>query len=284
MKQLIEQHRIRYPPFEAARWLPESLPIAEQDYEIGEFASIEEAKTKMEECPPPFRLGHDRVGSWSEGTSTDEVLASQSAGRHLEEEAYVRLVKRQRRGWYLIPNPIHHILRQFINAVVIVLLASLFYLFVSPVLEALNVPVYGLETVRWGLLDYPALAVFIVPLIFAPLFIRVLANLIELRRQNMFLKRDLKTPIIAFAQPSTADEDLILNVEFLSGMTRGTTWMPSFESAFFRLQENHFSVPCNATQLDSLHPGSQRNCHTIGKSVSMTVQQEGKTPRWKSRK
>ena len=49
MKQLIEQHRIRYPPFEAARWLPESLPIAEQDYEIGEFASIEEAKTKLTE-------------------------------------------------------------------------------------------------------------------------------------------------------------------------------------------------------------------------------------------
>ena len=149
MKQLIEQHRIRYPPFEAARWLPESLPIAEQDYEIGEFASIEEAKTKMEECPPPFRLGHDQ--SWlmeRRYLYGDEVLASQSAGRHLEEEAYVRLVKRQRRGWYLIPNPIHHILRQFINAVVIVLLASLFYLFVSPVLEALNVPVYGLETVR----------------------------------------------------------------------------------------------------------------------------------------
>ena len=215
MKQLIEQHRIRYPPFEAARWLPESLPIAEQDYEIGEFASIEEAKTKLRECPPPFRLGHDQ--SWlmeRRYLYGDEELASQSAGRHLEEEAYVRLVKRQRRGWYLIPNPIHHILRQFINAVVIVLLASLFYLFISPVLEALNVPVYGLETVRWGLLDYPALAVFIVPLIFAPLIIRVLANLIELRRQNMFLKRDLKTPIIAFAQPSTADEDLILNVEF----------------------------------------------------------------------
>ena len=215
MKQLIEQHRIRYPPFEAARWLPESLPIAEQDYEIGEFASIEEAKTKLRTCPPPFRLGHDQ--SWlmeRRYLYGDEELASQSAVRHLEEEAYVRLVKRQRRGWYLIPNPIHHILRQFINAVVIVLLVSLFYLFISPVLEALNVPVYGLETVRWGLLDYPALAVFIVPLIFAPLIIRVLANLIELRRQNMFLKRDLKTPVIAFAQPSTADEDLILNVEF----------------------------------------------------------------------
>ena len=74
------------------------------------------------------------------------------------------------------------------------LLASLFYLFISPVLELLSIPVYGLDTVRWGLLDYPALAVFVVPLIFAPLVIRVLANLSELRRQNLFLKRNPKTP------------------------------------------------------------------------------------------
>ena len=113
-----------------------------------------------------------------------------------------------------IPNPIHNILRQFINGVVVVLLASLFYLFISPVLEWLNLPVYGLETVRWGLLDYPALAVFVVPLIFAPLVLRVLANLSELRRQNQFLKRDLDTPIVSFVGPSKADEPLLVNVDF----------------------------------------------------------------------
>lgn len=215
MKRLIEQHRIRYPPFEAARWLPESLPIAEQDIELGDFASLEEAETALSERPPPFRLGHEQGWLMERRYLFDgEELSPQSEDHHLEEGAYVRLVKRQRRGWYLIPNPIHNILRQFINGVVIVLLASLFYLFVSPVLEALNIPVYGLETVRWGLLDYPELAVYVVPLIFAPLFIRVLANLIELRRQNLFLKRDLKTPIIEFVRPSTAEDDLMLNVEF----------------------------------------------------------------------
>ena len=70
MKQLIEQHRIRYPPFEAARWLPESLPIAEQDYEIGKFASIEEAKTKLRSVRRPSDWATIRVGLWSEGTST----------------------------------------------------------------------------------------------------------------------------------------------------------------------------------------------------------------------
>ena len=123
-------------------------------------------------------------------------------------------MKKQRRGWYLIPNPIHHLLRQFINGVVIILLLSLFYLFISPVLLFMNLPVYGLETVRWGLLDYPALAVFVVPLIFAPLFIRVMANLMELRRQNQFLKRNLQTPLVEFIQPSVANETLELNVNF----------------------------------------------------------------------
>jgi hypothetical protein len=215
MKRLIEQHRIRYPPFEAARWQPDALPIAEQDIDLGEFESKGAAKESLEHRPPAFRLGDEDGWLMERRYLLDgEPLTHEMNGHHQEEEPYVRLVKRQRRGWYLIPNPIHNILRQFINGVVIVLLVSLFYLFISPVLELLSIPVYGLDTVRWGLLDYPALAVFVVPLIFAPLLIRVLANLSELRRQNLFLKRDLKTPKIDFLQPSKADENLVLNVEF----------------------------------------------------------------------
>ena len=215
MKRLIEQHRIRYPPFEAARWQPEALPIAVQDIDLGEFKSENAAQESLSHRPPAFRLGDENGWLMERRYLLDgEPLTHELNEHHQEQEPYVRLVKRQRRGWYLIPNPIHNILRQFINGVVIVLLASLFYLFISPVLELLNIPVYGLETVRWGLLDYPALAVFVVPLIFAPLLIRVLANLSELRRQNLFLKRNLKTPKIDFLQPSKADENLVLNVEF----------------------------------------------------------------------
>ncbi|MEL0181914.1 MAG: hypothetical protein VW872_02490, partial [Candidatus Poseidoniales archaeon] len=199
MKRLIEQHRIRYPPFEAARWRPSALPIAKQDIDLGEFESMETAKESLHNHPPAFRLGKEDGWLMERRYLLDgEPVSHERNEQHLEEGPYVRLVKRQRRGWYLIPNPIHNILRQFINGVVILLLASLFYLFISPVLELLNIPVYGLDTVRWGLLDYPALAVFVVPLIFAPLLIRVLANLSELRRQNLFLKRDLQTPKIDF--------------------------------------------------------------------------------------
>ncbi len=215
MKRLIEQHRIRYPPFEAARWQPDALPIAEQDIDLGEFESKGAAKKSLENRPPAFRLGDEESWLMERRYLLDgEPLTHEMNGHHQEEDPYVRLVKRQRRGWYLIPNPIHNILRQFINGVVIVLLASLFYLFISPVLELLSIPVYGLDTVRWGLLDYPALAVFVVPLIFAPLVVRVLANLSELRRQNLFLKRNPKSPKIDFIQPSKADENLVLSVEF----------------------------------------------------------------------
>lgn len=215
MKQLHEQHRIRYPPFEASRWDPKSLPIAVRQFPLGEYETKKAARQSLLEQPPSFKLGMD--DGWLIERSfvyDDEKVDPQHDDSHLESDSYVRAVKKQRQGWYLIPNPIHHKLRQFINGVVIVLLACLFYLFISPVLLFMNLPVYGLETVRWGLLDYPALAVFVVPLIFAPLFIRVMANLMELRRQNQFLKRNLQTPVVEFIQPSVADEILELNVNF----------------------------------------------------------------------
>ena len=164
MKQLHKQHRIRYPPFEAARWAPETLPIAVRQFSLGEYETKEAAKEAIKDEAPSFRLGLNDgwiiERSYRYGEETLEVKSDET---HLESEGYVQAVKKQRQGWYLIPNPIHNILRQFINGVVIVLLVCLFYLFISPVLLFMNLPVYGLETVRWGLLDYPALAVFVVP-------------------------------------------------------------------------------------------------------------------------
>ena len=215
MKQLHKQHRIRYPPFEAARWAPETLPIAVRQFSLGEYETKEAAKEAIKDEAPSFRLGLNDgwiiERSYRYGEETLEVKSDET---HLESEGYVQAVKKQRQGWYLIPNPIHHILRQFINGVVIVLLVCLFYLFISPVLLFMNLPVYGLETVRWGLLDYPALAVFVVPLILAPLFIRVVANLLELQRQKQFLKRNLQTPVVEFIQPSVANKTLELKVSF----------------------------------------------------------------------
>ena len=191
MKSLYEIQRVRYPPFEASRWIPEALPVATKRIHLGDFATEDDVLAAHGEHGPAFMIGKEDAWllerHYEYGGEAFQLGESQ--GR-VERDPFVPLVKRQRRGWYLIPNPIHNILRAFIRAVVVVLLASLFYLFVSPLLLFIGLPVYGLNTIRWGLLDYPALAVFVVPLIFAPLFIRVLANLVELRRQQHFLNKN----------------------------------------------------------------------------------------------
>lgn len=215
MSDLIEEQRIRYPPFEPNRWRPEALPIAEHLVTIGSFDSKDLALEELLSHCPTFKLGEE--DSWMierryryEG----EILSTVQDEPWLESNKFPRIVKRQRRGWYLIPNPIHNILRRFINSVVIVLLLSLAYLTISPLLMFFGVPVYGLESVHWGLLDYPILATVVVPLLFAPLLIRVLANLIELRRQNTFLRRNLEFPDIQFMKTSVSNEQLSIDLKF----------------------------------------------------------------------
>lgn len=213
MKQLHEIHNIRYPPFEPARWIPESLPIASQRHEHGEFETKEDAELAVAKLDPSFRLGTGDAWFLERSYSFDgQPIHLQKENPHEELGPFVDAVQHQRTGWYLIPNPIHNILRQFINGVVIVLLSALFYLFISPLLLALGLPVYGLETVRWGLLDYPALAVIVVPLIFAPLFIRIVANLLELRRQNTFLASNPSRPVLTFDHQLVANQPLHLSI------------------------------------------------------------------------
>ena len=215
MTELVEEQRIRYPPFEPSRWKAESLPIAEKSNVLGNYDTIEEALGELEFKCPSFTLGEEE--SWliqRRYRYGDEIITATHEQSWNEKNKFPKIVNRQRRGWYLIPNPIHNILRKFINGVVIVLLVSLAYLAVSPVLIFLGLPVYGLSSVRWGLLDYPILATVVIPLIFAPLFIRIIANLVELQRQNKFLQRNLKTPKIEFLTDSVSNQPLKMNLNF----------------------------------------------------------------------
>jgi len=215
MTPLHQVQHVRYPPFEAGRWLPQALPITQRKQHLGDFATKEEALKLLKTLHPPFELG--TKDGWYIETSYvygDETLEAQRTENVTDDAPFVDLIKHQRRGWYLIPNPIHHVVRQFINTVVLVLLAALFYLFISPLFLLLGFPVYGLETVRWGLLDYPALAVFVVPLLFAPLLVRVVANLVELQRQNRFLRSDPPRPEIKLTPPVIANQPLRMTVSF----------------------------------------------------------------------
>ena len=217
MPELKEALRIRYPPFEAHRWHPENLPIASVETRIGEYNNVDEALEALNAFGPSFMLG-DTNGWCAQRTYVFDGVEVPHAQHepHLETKQYALPAKRQRRGWYLVPNPIHSLVRRFINAAVIVLLAALAYLFVSPLLIWLGVPTYGLATVRWGLLDYPALAVYVIPLVFAPLALRIMANLAELRRQNIFLQRTIDPPTFSFLKPTVADQPLEVDIAFPS--------------------------------------------------------------------
>ena len=222
MGKLEEVHLVRYPPFEAHRWIPSKLPLTTQTRTVDVFENRDEAIAALQHLSPPFQLG--TRDSWYVERCYQfdgDNIQSNTPQLFLEQDDFVDLIYRQRRGWYLIPNPIHTVLRRFINGVVLVLLLSLFYLFISPVFVLLGIPVYGFETVRWGLLDYPALAIFVVPLIFAPLLLRIIANFVELRRQNKFLAKRPSRPKLEFLSNPVANQPLHLSLSF---PTREETW------------------------------------------------------------
>ena len=215
MVDLVVEERVKYPPFEPNRWEPQALPLAVQRSVIGTYESKDEAMNELKQRAPMFTLGGEDTWMVEHRYFIgDELVESISESSWVDQRPYPNVVKRQRRGWYLLPNPFHNIVRKFINSVVILLLIALAYLAISPILIMFNIPVYGIRTVRLGLLDYPVLATFVVPLIFLPLMIRVFANLIELKRQNTFLQRNLKDPIISFQQTSVTDQPLAIEIEF----------------------------------------------------------------------
>jgi len=171
-------HRIRYPPFESQKLNPEHIPIVEHSFEIEDSAI------------PAFRLGSEN--SW--------IVERVVDGEHDVDIKYhgeePQIVQKQRRGWFLVPHPFHGKARYIINITVAILLTCLFYLFTTPVQSALGIPVYGTGKIRLGLLDYPLLAVVVVPLMLTPIAMRVTANLGDLRRQKSFFADTPKSPQI----------------------------------------------------------------------------------------
>ena len=171
-------HRVRYPPFESDKLLPEFLPIAENSFEIDGAVA------------PPFVLGNEK--SWLIERSVEGDVEFDL--NHIGKIPLV--IEKQRTGWYLLPHPIHARARKIINFAVVVLLTCLFYLFTAPIQTGLGIPVFGTGKIRLGMLDYPFLAVIVVPLIFTPIILRVIANFGDLKRQKTFLNSEPKSPVI----------------------------------------------------------------------------------------
>ena len=217
MAKLILEERVKYPPFESYRFKPELLPIAVKKTEIVTNVSAKEAYERIRNMPPPFRIGSK--STWlveRRYTLDDETLKldEKHAQEMLESAPRDSIIDRQRNGWYLTPNVVHAQARKIMNFSVTVLLVALTYLFLEPLISTWGIPSIGTGRVRFGLLDYPLLAVVVVPILFVPIMMRVTANFSDLVKQRRFLKSQPTVPKIEFHSDTTSGGELVATIQF----------------------------------------------------------------------
>ena len=217
MPKLILEERVKYPPFESYRFKPELLPIAVKKTEIITNVSAKEACERIRNMPPPFRIGSK--STWlveRRYTLDDETLKldEKHAQEMLESAPRDSIIDRQRNGWYLTPNVVHAQARKIMNFSVTVLLVALTYLFLEPLISTWGIPSIGTGRVRFGLLDYPLLAVVVVPILFVPIMMRVTANFSDLVKQRRFLKSQPAIPKIDFHSDTTSGGELVATIQF----------------------------------------------------------------------
>jgi len=181
---------VRHPPFDPQHRYPDRLPLTEHSEKV----SVDDVESLM----PPFKLGEDSAWMIERRIMKDEEPVERS-WNFVDDTPYPDAVMNRRHGWYLSPHPIHRIARRIINIIVLALLLSLFYLFIEPVLAWLDIIPEGTSgSVRLGLLDYPFVAVVLVPLLILPIILRVAANLRDLLRQREFLNNAPPSPKVTF--------------------------------------------------------------------------------------
>ena len=184
-------HKVRYPPFDHHRWKPESVPIIEE--KVHTNLTTEQIKNRYPEFVIQSEEGWLLERSF---VSDDKDQGNEDPSVLLDESSFVNLVDQQRNGWYIIPNNLHSVARRLINFAVILLLATLTYLFIEPILSVIGLPSLGTKSIRLGLLDYPILTIVVVPFLLMPLLLRMIANFIDLRKQQEYFKNPAQSPII----------------------------------------------------------------------------------------
>lgn len=214
MSELTISQIVRHPPFDPQHRYPERLPLSSKSEKV----SIEERENLL----PPFKLGSE--SSWLiERRISDESGAITESWNAIDDTPFPEAVMSRRNGWFLSPHPIHHIARKIINIIVVVLMVSLFYLFVEPALIWVGILPEGISgSIRLGMLDYPFLAVVLVPLLILPIILRVTANLRDLLRQREFLAHAPSSPVLNI-------ENEIVSGEVLKGKLDLPERLPSWD-------------------------------------------------------
>jgi hypothetical protein len=196
-------HKVRYPPFDHHRWKAESVPTIEE--KVHTNLTTEQIKKRYPEFVIQSEEGWLLERSF---VSDDKEKWNGNPSVLLDESAFVNLVDQQRNGWYIIPNNLHSVARRLIHFAVILLLVTLTYLFIEPILSVIGLPSLGTKSIRLGLLDYPILSIVVVPFLLMPLLLRMIANFMDLRKQQEYFKNPAQSPIIELESQIQSGESL----------------------------------------------------------------------------
>ena len=198
--------RVRYPPFDHENSDPREIPLVEV---------ILESETPP---PPQFRIGNDNswVLEWREERISEDsfpVIKKEVTSKILP------FLSRTRDGWYIEPDPMHGYARKTIVPGVIVLIFALLIHALEPAIINLElVPDFIFSPVGIGPLDYPLMILISFPVFIIPIIIRVVANIMDIRRQNDYISNPLDDPEVEIIYDSKGG----IAIEKFS-LTEGTT-------------------------------------------------------------
>ncbi len=138
---------------------------------------------------PKFKIGTDD-GWFIEWKEYSEEFSHLPVIECQISDKTPNFLDRTRRGWYIIPDPLHGVSRRLIPPTVILLIISLFIHTIEPVLVAQGVISDSFAgSFKFGPLYYPKLLFITFPIFLLPLLYRMIANMRDLRRQSLLLSK-----------------------------------------------------------------------------------------------
>ena len=182
--------RVRYPPFDHENSDPVEIPLVE-------------VLLKSENPPPPnLRIGNNSswIIEWREETEGDSLLPKINTEVTTETLPFLM---RTRNGWYIEPDPLHATARKMIFPGVLVLVVALMLHALEPALISIAlIPDFIFTPVSIGPLNYPLMILIAFPVFIIPILLRVVANIMDIRRQNEYIADPLSTPEVEISNIS----------------------------------------------------------------------------------
>ena len=197
--------RVRYPPFDHENSDPMGIPLVEVVLE-------------SENAPPAnLKIGNDNswIVEWRGELESDgslPVINTEVTSKTLP------FLMRTRNGWYIDPDPLHSTARKMIFPGVVVLVVALLLHALEPALINIGlIPNFIFTPVSIGPLDYPLMILIAFPLFIIPILLRVIANIMDIRRQNDYISNPLPSPEIYISKSSNKNVD-ISKISFPEGI------------------------------------------------------------------